>query len=123
MSSLRAHRDRAIVLAMLLGGLRSAEVRGLWFADVDMGAGAAGDREGRQGTPCPGRSGVLQRASRLPVDETLVCCDRPIGSACAGSEGILVATDIYDLKIGALATNRTAYRAAARACVSEPAEP
>ena len=35
--SLRTHRDRAMVLAMLLGGLRSAEVRGLRLADVDMG--------------------------------------------------------------------------------------
>ena len=30
-------RDRAIVLAMVLGGLRSAEVRSLRLADVDMG--------------------------------------------------------------------------------------
>jgi integrase/recombinase XerC len=37
LSSLRTHRDRAMVLAMLLGGLRSAEVRGLKLADVDMG--------------------------------------------------------------------------------------
>ena len=36
-SSLHTHRDRAMVLAMLLGGLRSAEVRGLQLADVDMG--------------------------------------------------------------------------------------
>jgi integrase/recombinase XerC len=36
-ASLRTHRDRAMVLAMLLGGLRSAEVRGLKLADVDMG--------------------------------------------------------------------------------------
>ncbi len=34
---LRTHRDRALVLAMLLGGLRSAEVRGLLLRDVDMG--------------------------------------------------------------------------------------
>ncbi|MGV9386883.1 tyrosine-type recombinase/integrase [Nonomuraea sp. NPDC003707] len=38
LSSLGTHRDRAMVLAMLLGGLRSAEVRGLKLADVDMGA-------------------------------------------------------------------------------------
>jgi integrase/recombinase XerC len=31
-ASLRTHRDRAMVLAMLLGGLRSAEVRGLKLA-------------------------------------------------------------------------------------------
>jgi integrase/recombinase XerC len=36
-STLRTHRDRAIALAMLLGGLRSAEVRGLKLADADMG--------------------------------------------------------------------------------------
>lgn len=36
-ASLRTHRDQAMVLAMLLGGLRSAEVRGLKLADVDMG--------------------------------------------------------------------------------------
>lgn len=37
LASLATHRDRAMVLAMLLGGLRSAEVRGLLLADVDMG--------------------------------------------------------------------------------------
>lgn len=36
-ATLRMHRDRAMVLAMLLGGLRSAETRGLLLADVDMG--------------------------------------------------------------------------------------
>jgi integrase/recombinase XerC len=36
-ATLRTHRDRAMVLAMLLGGLRSAEVRGLKLAGVDMG--------------------------------------------------------------------------------------
>jgi len=36
-SSLRTHRDRAMALAMLLGGLRCAEVRGLRIADADMG--------------------------------------------------------------------------------------
>ena len=36
-ATLGSHRDRAIVLAMLLGGLRSVEVRGLLLADVDMG--------------------------------------------------------------------------------------
>lgn len=37
LSDLRSHRDRALVLAMLLGGLRSAEVRRLLLRDVDMG--------------------------------------------------------------------------------------
>ncbi len=34
---LATHRDRAIVLAMLLGGLRAGEVRSLRLADVDQG--------------------------------------------------------------------------------------
>jgi integrase/recombinase XerC len=34
---LATHRDRAVALAMLLGGLRAGEVRGLRLADVDMG--------------------------------------------------------------------------------------
>lgn len=37
LAGLRTHRDRAMVLAMLLGGLRSAEVRGLLLRDVDQG--------------------------------------------------------------------------------------
>jgi site-specific recombinase XerD len=36
-TDLETHRDRAVVLAMVLGGLRSAEVRSLRLADVDMG--------------------------------------------------------------------------------------
>jgi len=37
LTDLRTHRDRAVVRAVLLGGLRSAEVRGLLLRDVDMG--------------------------------------------------------------------------------------
>lgn len=37
LADLNTHRDRAMVLAMLQGGLRAAEVRGLQLADVDMG--------------------------------------------------------------------------------------
>jgi integrase/recombinase XerC len=37
LSDLRTLRDRAMTLLMLLGGLRSAEVRSLRLADVDMG--------------------------------------------------------------------------------------
>ena len=37
LADLNTHRDRAIVLAMVLGGLRSAEVRALRLANVDMG--------------------------------------------------------------------------------------
>lgn len=37
LADLRTHRDRAIALAMVLGGLRAAEVRSVRLADVDMG--------------------------------------------------------------------------------------
>lgn len=37
LADLRTHRDRAIVLAMVLGGLRAGEVRSLRLADVDQG--------------------------------------------------------------------------------------
>lgn len=36
-ADLETHRDRAMVLAMVLGGLRAAEIRSLRLADVDMG--------------------------------------------------------------------------------------
>jgi hypothetical protein len=41
LADLRTCRDRAIVLLMLLGGLRSAEVRSLRLADVDQGRAAS----------------------------------------------------------------------------------
>ena len=37
LADLDTHRDRAMVLAMVMGGLRSGEVRSLRLADVDMG--------------------------------------------------------------------------------------
>jgi site-specific recombinase XerD len=37
LADLSTHRDRAMVLGMLLGGLRAGEVRSLRLADVDMG--------------------------------------------------------------------------------------
>ena len=37
LADLNTHRDRAITLAMLLGGLRASEVRALRLSDVDMG--------------------------------------------------------------------------------------
>lgn len=37
LADLDTHRDRAVTLAMVLGGLRSAEVRALRLADVDFG--------------------------------------------------------------------------------------
>jgi integrase/recombinase XerC len=37
LADLSSYRDRAVVLVMLFGGLRSAEVRSLRLADIDMG--------------------------------------------------------------------------------------
>jgi site-specific recombinase XerD len=37
LADLQTHRDRAVVLVMVLGGLRAAVVRALRLADVDMG--------------------------------------------------------------------------------------
>src|SRR5829696_8001895 len=42
LAGLLTARDRAMVLAMLLGGLRSAEVRSLRLTDVDLGLGGFG---------------------------------------------------------------------------------
>ena len=39
LADLNTHRDRAMTLAMLSGGLRSAEVRSLLLRDIDMGLG------------------------------------------------------------------------------------
>ncbi len=49
MSSLRRHRDRAMVLAMLLGGLRRCEVLGLRLQDVQVGDRALFVNEGKGG--------------------------------------------------------------------------
>lgn len=38
LADLNTHRDRAITLATVLGGLRAAEVRSLLLCDIDMGA-------------------------------------------------------------------------------------
>ena len=67
--ALRTHRDRAMVLAMLLAGLRRCEVLGLRFARC-AGRGPAAGRGGGQGRPSPGGPGrepVLRRARRLPA--------------------------------------------------------
>jgi integrase/recombinase XerC len=65
-SDLGSHRDRAIVLLMLLGGLRTGEVRSLRLADVDVGTrrvrviGKGGRRRVRARGPS-----VLRCARRL----------------------------------------------------------
>ena len=67
-ADLGTHRDRAMALAMVLGGLRAAEVRNLRLADVDMGLRRV--RVTRQGQPRadrPRRRRILLRGERLPA--------------------------------------------------------
>ena len=80
LADLNTHRDRAIVLAMVLGGLRSAEVRALRLADVDMGMRRVrivgkGDRERR--VPIDGvffdECAAYLRAERPPGCRTPQC--------------------------------------------------
>ena len=66
LATLATNRDRAMMLAMLLGG--SAVGGGAGPAAGGCGHGpaaAAGDRQGRQGTPRAGRCGVLHRGGGL----------------------------------------------------------
>jgi site-specific recombinase XerD len=64
LADLETHRDRAMVLAMLLGGLRAGEVRCLRLADLDMGMG---------------RVRVVGKGGR----ERVVPIDRPFFAECA----------------------------------------
>jgi integrase len=67
--ALRTHRDRAMVLAMLLAGLRRCEVLGLRFADVQVADRRLAVVEGKGRPPPggPGREPVLRRPRRLPA--------------------------------------------------------
>lgn len=74
LASLGSHRDRAIVLVMLLGGLRSAEVRSLKLANVD---------QGRRRLRLTGKGG---KERIVPVDAAFFAelaaylrCERPPG--------------------------------------------
>ena len=58
LADLGSHRDRAIVLLMVFGGLRAAEVRSLRLADVD---------QGRRQVRVVGKGG---RERTVPVDRT-----------------------------------------------------
>ena len=79
LAGLGSHRDRAIVLAMLLGGLRAGEVRRLLLADVD---------QGRRQLRVVGKGG---RERVVPVDDAFFAelaaylrPERPPGLAHAG---------------------------------------
>ena len=67
LGALRTQRDRAIVLAMLLGGLRRCEVLGLRLAGRQPGRAAAVRRfgQGRAGADRAGLGTVLRSARRV----------------------------------------------------------
>jgi site-specific recombinase XerD len=73
-ADLDTHRDRAMVLAMVLGGLRAAEVRSLRLADIDMGL---------RRVRVVGKGG---KERVVPIDDVFftecaayVCSERPAG--------------------------------------------
>ena len=59
-----------MALAMVLGGLRAAEVRNLRLADVDMGMRRVRVVGKGNGANRPGRRCVLHRAGQLPAHRT-----------------------------------------------------
>ena len=68
LAALRTHRDRAMVQAMLLGGLRRCEVLGLRLGDVHPGREAAVHRrrQGRASADRAGLTALLHHLGRLP---------------------------------------------------------
>ncbi len=67
-AALRTHRDRAMVAAMVLGGLRRCEVLGLRLEDVRVAERRVfiADGKGRPAAADPGVGPVLRRGRCLP---------------------------------------------------------
>ena len=67
-AALRTHRDRAMVAAMVLGGLRRCEVLGLRLGDLRFGERRVFIAEGKGGHQrlIPVSAAVLHRGQRLP---------------------------------------------------------
>ncbi len=108
LADLSTHRDRAITLAMLLGGLRAGEVRSLRLADVDQGGqtlppdedlptrfseepyfrcqldrAGCEDLVGAPNLPQPCDDQAGGRGQGLPRHNPgLVACVRPVGRSC-----------------------------------------
>jgi site-specific recombinase XerD len=72
LATLRTARDRAMVLAMLLGGLRRCEVLGLRLRDVRIADRSVfvADRQGRTPTRGADRQRLLHRCRGLPARRT-----------------------------------------------------
>ena len=82
-AALRTHRDRAMVAAMVLGGLRRCEVLGLRLADLRFGGAAGVHRRGQGRPPAadPGVGPVLHRGGAY------LDAERPAG---AGTDRVFV---------------------------------
>jgi integrase/recombinase XerD len=75
MAALRTHRDRAMVAAMVLGGLRRCEVLGCgWVTCTARSGGCSSPRQGRSAAGDPGVGPVLHRGSRLPGRRAAAWC-------------------------------------------------
>jgi integrase/recombinase XerC len=85
LADLSTHRDRAVALAMLLGGLRAGEVRGLRLADVDMGLRRLGvvGKGGRERVVPVDRAFFTELASYLRVERPAGCATRSALWCCA----------------------------------------
>ena len=99
MAALRTHRDRAMVLAMLLGGLRRCEVLGLRLADVWVGERRVFIAEGKGGhhRVVPIANGFLsavgdyldlERPKALPTERLFVVLKGPRRGQPLSAEGL-----------------------------------
>jgi len=81
LGALRTHRDRALVLAMLLGGLRRCEVLGLRMSDVHVGSGGCSSPRVRVGISgsCRWRVG----SSRVWPTTSTTNAQTPMPSTCS----------------------------------------
>jgi len=74
-ADLATHRDRAIALVMVLGGLRAGEVRSLLLADVDMGLGRVRvvGKGGRERVVPVDRAFFTETAAYLAGERPMAC--------------------------------------------------
>jgi integrase/recombinase XerC len=85
LTDLATHRDRAIVLLMVLGGLRAAEVRSLLLADVDQGLRRVRviGKGGRERTVPVDRAFFAELAAYLRMERPPGLATRSVSSCCA----------------------------------------
>ena len=86
LADLGTHRDRAMVLLMLLGGLRAAEVRGLLLPEVDMGRRQVRvvGKGGRERVVPVDRPFFAELASYFGKSARLIALLSSASSCCAG---------------------------------------